>query len=156
MARWWEWEAASNGRRQLTWSTGRRDLRALAGLGREATDEEIAEEDREADVRLTMTAEVWGWVYDSGRACALLAVTEAGGLDAAVAWLRARDLPSSTAENPPPEPPQKLSAQVAGRRRALGVCPSAAGAPGRTTQHTDGTCARLYPRLRHRPNAQSA
>ena len=53
LARWWEWEAASDGRRQLTWSTGRRDLRALAGLGREATDEEIAEEDREADVRLT-------------------------------------------------------------------------------------------------------
>ena len=33
LARWWEWEAASDGRRQLTWSTGRRDLRALAGLG---------------------------------------------------------------------------------------------------------------------------
>jgi hypothetical protein len=51
MARWWEWEAASDGRRQLTWSTGRRDLRALAGLGREVTDEEIAEEDQEADRR---------------------------------------------------------------------------------------------------------
>jgi hypothetical protein len=38
MARWWEWESASDGRRQLTWSTGRRDLRALAGLGHEATD----------------------------------------------------------------------------------------------------------------------
>ena len=101
MARWWEWEAASDGRRQLTWSTGRRDLRTLAGLGREATDEEIAEEDREADVRLTVSAEVWGWLSHSRRACTLLAVTESGGLEAAVAWLHARDLPWSMAEKPP-------------------------------------------------------
>lgn len=45
MALLWEWEEASHGRRQLTWSTGRRDLRAFAGLGREATDEEIAAEE---------------------------------------------------------------------------------------------------------------
>ena len=95
IARWWEWEAASDGRRQLTWSTGRRDLRALAGLGREATDEEIAEEDREADIRLTVSTEAWGWLSDSGRACALLAATETGGLEAAVTWLHARDLPWS-------------------------------------------------------------
>jgi hypothetical protein len=44
IARWWEWEQASEGRRQLTWSTGRRDLRKLAGLGAESTDEEIATE----------------------------------------------------------------------------------------------------------------
>jgi hypothetical protein len=106
LARWWEWEAASDGRRQLTWSTGRRDLRGLAGLGREATDEEIAEEEREADVRLTVSAEVWCWLSDSGRACSLLAVAEAGGLEAAVTWLRARDVPWSIAENAPPERPR--------------------------------------------------
>jgi len=42
MARWWEWEQAGEGRRQLTWSTGSRDLRRLAGLGAEATDEDVA------------------------------------------------------------------------------------------------------------------
>lgn len=46
LGRWWECEAASDGRRQLTWSTGGRDLRALAGLSREAIDAEIAEEDK--------------------------------------------------------------------------------------------------------------
>jgi hypothetical protein len=107
---------SSDGRRQLTWSTGRRDLRALAGFGREATDEEIAEEDREADIRIAMPAEVWGWLSDAGRACALLAVAEAGGLDAAVAWLHARDLPWSIVENPPPEQrrPHLLSPAEAG------------------------------------------
>lgn len=57
MARWWEWEAASDGRRQLTWSTGHRDLRDLAGLGREATDDEIAEQEQEADKKLAVPRE---------------------------------------------------------------------------------------------------
>ncbi|NMO93126.1 hypothetical protein [Actinomycetospora sp. TBRC 11914] len=92
MARWWEWEAASDGRRQLTWSTGRRDLRALAGLGREASDEEIAEEDEDADVRLTLPADVWRLLDASGRACAVLAAAERGGIDAASAWLGAHGL----------------------------------------------------------------
>lgn len=42
LARWREWEEASAGRRQLTWSKG---LRALLGLDVERTDEEIAEDD---------------------------------------------------------------------------------------------------------------
>ena len=88
MARWWEWETASDGRRQLTWSTGRRDLRALAGLGQEATDEEIAEEDQEADVRLGLTADTWTRLRAAGRATDLLDVTEHGGLDDARIWLR--------------------------------------------------------------------
>ena len=55
MARWWEWEEAGDGRRQLTWSTGRRDLRALAQLGAEATDEDIAKEDLDGEARLSTT-----------------------------------------------------------------------------------------------------
>lgn len=43
--RWWEYERGSRDRRQLTWSGGSRDLRALAGLDRERTDDEIAEEE---------------------------------------------------------------------------------------------------------------
>lgn len=42
LARWWEWEEASKGRRQITWSRG---LRTLLGLDQEQTDEEIAAED---------------------------------------------------------------------------------------------------------------
>lgn len=45
--RWWAWESASEGRRQLTWSTGRRGLRALAGLGREATTKRSPPKTRE-------------------------------------------------------------------------------------------------------------
>jgi hypothetical protein len=43
---WIEWEQASHGRRQLTWSQG---LREWARLGREATDEEIVEEDQHGE-----------------------------------------------------------------------------------------------------------
>jgi hypothetical protein len=93
LARWWEWEAASDGRRQLTWSTGRRDLRALAGLGREASDEEIAEEDEEADVRLALPAGSWDWLSASGRTCDLLRVAEGEGLGGAIAWLDSRRIP---------------------------------------------------------------
>ena len=59
LARWWEWEQASEGRRQLTWSTGRRDLRKLAGLGTEATDDDIASEDLDADTRLALPVDTW-------------------------------------------------------------------------------------------------
>ena len=92
VARWWEFEAASDGRRQLTWSSGRCDLRALAGLGRESTDKEIAEDDKEADTRLTVSTDVWTWLSSSGQAPVLLTATEAGGLDGAKLWLRARGL----------------------------------------------------------------
>lgn len=43
---WWEWERASHGRRQIAWSKG---LREWANLGKEQTDEEIAEEQLEAE-----------------------------------------------------------------------------------------------------------
>jgi hypothetical protein len=92
LARWWEWEQASEGRRQLTWSTGRRDLRKLAGLGAEATDEDIAAEDLDADTRLGVTSDAWECVERAQLGPELLAVAEDGGLDAARGWLSARDL----------------------------------------------------------------
>lgn len=52
LARWWEWEAASQRRQQLTWSKGRHDLRKLAGMRQERSDEELAEDDLGEDVRL--------------------------------------------------------------------------------------------------------
>ncbi|NMO90607.1 hypothetical protein [Actinomycetospora sp. TBRC 11914] len=92
LSRWWEWEAASDGRRQLTWSTGRRDLRALAGLGREATDKEISEEDHEADTRLGLAADDWAHLVSAQAETELLHVAEGGGLNAARVWLTSRGL----------------------------------------------------------------
>lgn len=92
MARWWEWEEASDGRRQLTWSRGQRDLRALAGLGQEATDEEIADEDQEADVRLALTASSWDWIRQERKEIELLEASERDGLGGARGWLLQRGL----------------------------------------------------------------
>jgi hypothetical protein len=100
LARWWEWEAASDGRRQLTWSTGRRDLRRLAGLGRDASDEEIADEEEDADTRLGLTAHTWDFLVATGGNCALLAAAEHGGVQAASAWLAARGLEWCRVESP--------------------------------------------------------
>ena len=90
MARWWEWEQASDGRRQLTWSRGARDLRSLAALGREATDEEIAEEEQETDVRLCLTPDAWDWLTKAGREVKLLEIAERGGLTSVHRWLKDR------------------------------------------------------------------
>ncbi|GAA4930994.1 hypothetical protein EV188_102494 [Actinomycetospora succinea] len=92
VARWWEWEQASEGRRQLTWSTGRRNLRALAQLGAEATDEDIAAEDLDADTRLRLPADTWDTVHRAGGEAELLNLAEVGGLEAVRAWLHARGL----------------------------------------------------------------
>jgi hypothetical protein len=53
LAIWWEWEAASHGRRQLTWSVGLRDF---LQLGAEMSDEEAAEEDLGGEIVLTLSA----------------------------------------------------------------------------------------------------
>ncbi|MCD2193155.1 protein rep [Actinomycetospora endophytica] len=90
MARWWEWEEASDGRRQLTWSTGRRDLRALAELGREATDEEIADEDLDPESRLVLDADTWLWVGREQVQTKMLSLAESGGLNAVKTWLQDR------------------------------------------------------------------
>lgn len=51
LALWWEWEAASHGKRQITWSPW---LRAALKLGVELTDEEIVAQDEGGEVVLTL------------------------------------------------------------------------------------------------------
>lgn len=86
--RWWEWEAASHGRRQLTWSRGIRDQYELAP---EQTDEEIAAEDVGTDDLIALPAETWAAVRHLAED--LLSAAEDGGLAEACAWLDARRLP---------------------------------------------------------------
>ena len=92
---WHEWEQASRGRKQLTWSQGLRDL---AGLGKEQEDEEIVEEDQEGDDLLYLDRD--GWAAIRHQAAELLDATEDHGLTGACAWLTARgvtyELPSLT------------------------------------------------------------
>ncbi|MHC1559898.1 protein rep [Actinomycetospora sp. C-140] len=90
----WEWEQASHGRRQLTWSTTERmDLRRFAGLRREQTDEEIAAEDQGGDDMIALGPEAWDHISRAGQASELLDVAEIGGISGATAWLDRRGLP---------------------------------------------------------------
>lgn len=76
---WHEFERASKGRRQLTWSQG---FRQELELGREATDEEVAGEvaGTEADELLRITADGWRvLIADPGRIADLLEVVESEG-----------------------------------------------------------------------------
>ena len=57
---WRDWERVSKGRRQVTWSLGDHDLRTLAGLDPEQSDEEIAaEEVLHGDDALALPHETW-------------------------------------------------------------------------------------------------
>jgi hypothetical protein len=87
LALWWEYEETSHNRRQLTWSTGRMDLRAFAGLGREQSDEEIAAEETGGDDAVALIGETWSTLSRRRWQAELLAVTDEGGIPAAVAWL---------------------------------------------------------------------
>lgn len=110
VARLIEWQQASDGRRQLTWSGGQRSLRALAGLGPEQTDEEIADEERPADERLRLSPEVWGWVRGEDHVTTVLDVAELEGLDGLARWLTEHGQDAVTGagldwiERPPEEP----------------------------------------------------
>src|SRR3954447_11618673 len=55
---WTEWEQASFGRRQLTWSLGEHDLRKLADLGEQA-DEEIVAEDLQGEDVIALPHPTW-------------------------------------------------------------------------------------------------
>lgn len=87
---WEEWEQASKGRRQLTWSKG---LRELLGLRREKSDEEVASEEvgsGDDDLVLITPAGWAGLCLVPAALGELLDVTQAGGLSAARAYLDAR------------------------------------------------------------------
>lgn len=85
---WIEWEQASHGRKQLTWSRG---LREWAGLHVERTDDEIvaADELHGEDV-MAIPAESWPAVR--AEVADLLDAVELGGVEAAVRWMASRSL----------------------------------------------------------------
>lgn len=89
---WWEWERASLGRRQLTWSGGRRDLRRLAGVGRERSDEEIVAEELGGEDVLALDADAWAVLRGSRLALELLEVVELAGVVGGQGWLARRGL----------------------------------------------------------------
>lgn len=85
---WQEWEQASKGRRQLTWS---HDLRTMAGLAEtEATDEELAAADQGDDDMLQLPDDTWRAIRAT--AWELLDVAETEGPAGAARWLRKRGL----------------------------------------------------------------
>lgn len=102
LARWWEWEASSDGRRQLEWSRGARSLRAFAELGEEQSDQEVAEEDLDADERVGLTPETWVEVRAQQWETKLLEVAEDRGLDGLRRWLTFRGLTWTEATPAPP------------------------------------------------------
>ena len=84
VARWWVWESASEGRKQLTWSKG---LREFAGLGREQTDEEVTEETLGEVDGVDLEEDTWQWITAHRQESALLDAAEIGGVPGARAWL---------------------------------------------------------------------
>jgi hypothetical protein len=83
LAIWQEWEQASKGRQQLTWSRG---LRAIAGLAEEQrSDEEIADHELGDDDVLVLDRDTWCAVAPIQHD--LLEATSRDGLAGAIAWL---------------------------------------------------------------------
>jgi Replication protein len=89
---WTEWEQASYGRRQLTWSLGVHDLRKLAALGSEQSDEEIAAEDLAGEDTIALPHPTWEALLRGELTTDLLDAAEIGGVEAACAFLQLRGL----------------------------------------------------------------
>lgn len=111
LGRWAQWEQTSAGRRQLTWSGKDRDLRQLAELGPEQTDEEVAAEELPADERVGLPPETWGWVRAEQHETTVLVVTEDGGIAGLINWLEEHGQPWIVAT-----PAQLRTRDAAGRR----------------------------------------
>lgn len=86
LARWWEWEQVTRGRRMMTWSRGGR---TTVGLLEEApTDEELAEEEVGGELVLSLNPSSWARIAQKpGAEAGLLNAVEDGGLYAAGVWL---------------------------------------------------------------------
>jgi Replication protein len=89
---WAEWEQASFGRRQLTWSLGEHDLRKLAGLGAEQSDEEVAQEELAGEDLIALPYPTWKTLLERELTTDLLDAAELGGVAAAGAFLTDRGL----------------------------------------------------------------
>jgi replication protein len=88
---WAEWEQASFGRRQLTWSLGEHDLRKLADLA-EQSDEEIAEEDLAGEDLIALPHPTWKTLLEHELTTDLLDAAELAGVEGACTFLRLRGL----------------------------------------------------------------
>jgi Replication protein len=88
---WAEWEQASFGRRQLTWSLGDRDLRKLADLA-EQSDEEIADEDLAGEDLIALPHPTWEALLMGELTTDLLDAAEIAGVEGACTFLRLRGL----------------------------------------------------------------
>src|SRR4051795_2628410 len=89
---WAEWEQASYGRRQLTWSLGEHDLRKLADLGAEQSDEEVAEEDLQGEDLIALPHPTWEALLRAELTTDLLDAAEIAGVEGACAFLQMRGL----------------------------------------------------------------
>lgn len=94
---WEQYERASHGRKQVTFSRG---LRMRYRLVEEKTDDEIASEDLGSADLIALPAETWYAIRD--RAEQLLTAAEADGLTGAILWLTERRLAWSWATAAPP------------------------------------------------------
>jgi hypothetical protein len=84
LKRWWTWEEASKGKRQLTWSPW---LRSYLKLAVEKTDEEIAASELGGDVVLELRADQFDAVVVAGAHRLLEAVEADDDMTAAYLWL---------------------------------------------------------------------
>lgn len=116
---WWEWERASHGRKQLTWSLGDRDLRRLAGV-RDASDEELAAEDIGTEDVIALSGDAWDHIARGGHETELLDLAETSGIAAVTGWLDDRGLGWSPARRPPRRDGPRLSSPQT-RREARAV-----------------------------------
>lgn len=98
LALWQEYEEASHGRRQMSWSSGLRDW---ADLGEEETDEEIAERDYGGEDVIEFSNDVWTHEISPVSAL-LLTMLERDGLSPVLTWLDDRHIPYTI---PPPDDP---------------------------------------------------
>src|SRR3954454_23205403 len=89
---WAEWEQASYGRRQLTWSLGAHDLRKLADLGAEQSDEEVAEEDLLGEDVIALPHPTWEALLRGELTTDLLDAAEIARVEGACAFLAMRSL----------------------------------------------------------------
>jgi hypothetical protein len=84
LKRWWVWETASKGKRQLTWSPWLRDYLRLAV---EETDDEIAAKELGGDIVLRLRGDQFDAVVSAGAHKLLDAVEADDDMTAAHMWL---------------------------------------------------------------------
>lgn len=80
-----EYERVMSGARQVTWSQREHNIRKIAGLGEDRSDEEIARDELEGEDVAVLPSDSWRTVEP--RATELLSVTEREGPDGARRWL---------------------------------------------------------------------